>query len=290
MLPPSDSFGHQARKAAEVIAQAQRNHASAARPPPPPYSSVSGDPSRHMNKPPHLSRDLDYYYDEDDDLDSNDGADGQFDTGTVTIKIDASISIVGDRNTIAIPPVSRPVSDRNNLNDQEASSSQPPNKATEPPQSEDGTGQSQQTSTDPARQARMHLQRFQQQRHSQYAELANTIVSALLADKSNGGKAPRRVEVDLDGGIRIQGTGNVVCAGVLPRAPARADISSPNSRVEKCTVADKTTLPSQTIVGRKRCNSVRVPCPPHFCFDNGSGLTSPFHVHRNRYPHHLQRY
>lgn len=68
-------------------------------PPPPPYSSAVKTSSNTANA------DYDYDYDDDEDIFLEE------DTSTrappITIKIDASISFVGDRNTITIPPVSR---------------------------------------------------------------------------------------------------------------------------------------------------------------------------------------
>jgi hypothetical protein len=225
MLPPFDSFGHQARKLAEVFAEGQKSR-SLTSVPPPPYSSAIETPSSNTEG----NNDLDCDSDHDDDVSLEDDASSS--AAPITIKIDASISLVGDRNTIAIPPiVSRLVRSsinqegRRDSNNGLGSQTQCPNLSEQ--QSPSSISESASGSgSGSAGQASTYLQGFQQQRHTQYAELTNTIIAGLnsaglLTDPINGSSRPRRLAIEINSAIRIQGTGNVICAGMLPRNTAR---------------------------------------------------------------------
>ncbi|KAL1983576.1 hypothetical protein VTN96DRAFT_10236 [Rasamsonia emersonii] len=226
MLPPSDSIGHQYRKLAEALADAQQNRSTSSVPPPPPYSSAVKTSSSDTTN-------ADYDYDDDEDVFLEEDTSPR--APPITIKIDASISVVGDRNTITIP-VSRLVrsgsnSDGSGSNDNNGSAMQTqcPNRSQQSssPSSPTKSGSESGSESGSARQATAYLQRFQQQRHTQHAELANTMLAGLnsaglLTDQTNGGnQSRRRVDIEINSGIRIHGLGNVVCAGVLPRSMAR---------------------------------------------------------------------
>ncbi|KAL1965142.1 hypothetical protein VTN77DRAFT_6055 [Rasamsonia byssochlamydoides] len=232
MLPPSDSFGHQSRKLAEVLANARQNRSTSSVPPPPPYSAIktpsSSNTEGEKNNLPNFDYDHDYDYDDDEDVFLKDDASPR--ASPTTIKIDASISVVGDRNTIAILPVSRLVRSGSSSNGDGSSSNDcKRDDNNESAMQTQCPNLSQQQSSGSARQATTYLQRFQQQRHTQYAELANTIIAGLNSAGLLTDQSRRRVEIEINSAIRIHGTGNVVCAGVLPRSLSRNTNTNANT-------------------------------------------------------------
>ncbi|PGH08245.1 hypothetical protein AJ79_06031 [Helicocarpus griseus UAMH5409] len=173
MLPPSDSINQQSLKLAELVAslRSQNRHA----PPPPPTYAVAIAPTASVT---------DYSF-----ADIGDDDEECAPMTPITIKVDTSIDIEGQGNTIVIPTSIGATSS------EEAS-----------------TSTSSQTSP---------LQQLQQQRQAKSAQMASTIISALKAsgvldDRETGRQRP--VEVMVNSGIRIRGVRNVVCAGV-PKKP-----------------------------------------------------------------------
>ncbi|EFQ98868.1 hypothetical protein MGYG_01883 [Nannizzia gypsea CBS 118893] len=167
MLPPSDSFAHQNLKLAEVLASLQKQTAAA---PPPPYAATA------TTATPELLGEFED--DEEDDSTS---------VAPIVIKIDTSISIDGQNNTVAIPTAS------------EDSQSDVQNSAPSIQQ----------------------LQQLQQRRQAKSAQLASAIILALksasvLDDIETGRQRP--IEIEVNAGIRITGNSNMVCPGARKRA------------------------------------------------------------------------
>ncbi|KAM5469794.1 hypothetical protein MauCBS54593_004348 [Microsporum audouinii] len=171
MLPPSDSFAHHNLKLAEVLAILRKQTAAPA--PPPPYAATAG-PS-NVNAAGLLGELEDDESYEDSPL------------APIVIKIDTSISIDGQNNTVAIP-------------------------------TSVGTGveDSQSPASDVPGLSIQQLQQLQQRRQAKSAQLASAIISALKAagaldDTETGRQRP--IEVDVNAGIRIIGNSNEICSG-----------------------------------------------------------------------------
>ncbi|KAL2013749.1 hypothetical protein VTN00DRAFT_1274 [Thermoascus crustaceus] len=194
MQPPSDAFGHQCRKLAEVLADLRnRASSSSTTAPPPPYSvNAAAIPIRD---------------DTFSDVDCEDEEDGVADATItpITIKIDASISIVGHGNTVVI---------------QSGSSSSA--STTGAGTTGSMTSASQMTSS----QAQFvePQQQLLQHRQATLTQLATSVIDALnasrlLEDRAHGRCRP--IELNINTGIRIQGSRNVVCARVPDRTASR---------------------------------------------------------------------
>ncbi|EEH37050.1 hypothetical protein PAAG_07468 [Paracoccidioides lutzii Pb01] len=192
MFPPSDSINHQSLKLAEFVASL-RSQNRLAYAPPPPYT---------ISTVPTLTDDsLADIVDVDDEDEEETPS-----MAPIIIKIDTSIDIEGQGNTIVIPTsIGRSTAE-------EAPSIIFPS--------------SSQTSE------KCLLQQLQKQRQFKSAQLASTIISALktsgvLDDRETGKQQP--VEVNVSSGIRIRGDRNVVCAGVPKKeelTPAESEDSS----------------------------------------------------------------
>ncbi|KAK2836823.1 hypothetical protein FQN49_006686 [Arthroderma sp. PD_2] len=175
MLPPSDSFAHQNLKLAEALAGIRKQTAAPA--PPPPYAAAASSASAEL---------LGEFEDEDDD---------SLPLAPIVIKIDTSISIDGQNNTVAIP-----TSMGSGVEDNQSPASDVPSPST-------STG--------------LSMQQLQQRRQAKSAQLASTIISALksagaLDDKETGRQRP--IEVDVNAGIRITGNSNLICSGTRRKA------------------------------------------------------------------------
>ncbi|KAL5362799.1 hypothetical protein BJX96DRAFT_177491 [Aspergillus floccosus] len=190
MLPPSDSLRHQFDKRSEARANTQCEDRRA---PPPPYS-----PSIRL--PPSIEsflrgNDLDEY----DEADEADYVEPESCAPRITIHIDASISIIGDANTVVIPPSSTPC-----------------------PADLLNTGSNQSN-------AMTALQAAQRARQTKLTDMATAIIDALgrsgLLDLDRAGcPAPAPVEVKITQGIRVEGSRNAVCVGAFPRALGRSSV------------------------------------------------------------------
>ncbi|KAL2360457.1 hypothetical protein RJZ56_006683 [Blastomyces dermatitidis] len=190
MLPPSDSINHQNYKLAEFVASLRSQNRLVPPQPPPTYAAAIA--------PAPVE---DAFADIIDDDDEESTA-----MGPITIKIDTSIDIEGQGNTIVIPTSIG------------ASTSEEPQTSTSTSTS---PSSSPSRSSLPAAGGNSPLQQLRQQRQVKSAQLATTIISALKAagimDHMESGRQ-RPVEVNVSSGIRIRGDRNVVCAGV-PKRP-----------------------------------------------------------------------
>ncbi|KAE8146249.1 hypothetical protein BDV25DRAFT_169977 [Aspergillus avenaceus] len=187
MLPPSHSLLHQLHKLAEARASPQNQ----ARPsPPPPYSiriplDVSNEDTRNeIFEHGRASEELD----EDDDSvswESGPSSSSYRSESPITIHIDASISILGNNNTVIIPSAIAPPRDNN-------------------PEA-------------PAPQTSPVTLLYSAQRHRQarLTDMATSIITALgktgILDRTGSGATP--VAVNIDTGIKVEGSRNVICAG-----------------------------------------------------------------------------
>lgn len=197
MQPPSDSFGHQYRKLAEVLADLRNRSSSSpsTTAPPPPYSTNAAVPFRDDTF-------------SDVDCEDEDGA-ADATVTPITIKIDASISIVGHGNTVVIPSASDSSISIVGAGTGSTTCSSPSQ-----------TASSQTTTTQHAG----PLQPLQRQQQARLSQLATSIIDALktsrlLEDRGRGRCRP--VELNINTGIRIQGSRNVVCAGARDRTANR---------------------------------------------------------------------
>ncbi|PKY01868.1 hypothetical protein P168DRAFT_306124 [Aspergillus campestris IBT 28561] len=217
MHPPSNSILHHMHKLSEAARtrRARTVNRQDTRPPPPPYTPREKEDDR-----------VDVDDNDDDDIDEED-YDDEFDeyneeesnstcfhekttsSSRVTLHIDASISISGDRNTIILPcrPSFAP--------------------STTPPTT---TGSSLAT---PSPIGTLHS--LQRQQQPKLASLATEIISAALQDRrriyipSNGRGQPSPVplppappvDVKIDVGVKVRGSGNVVCLGAKAGGPVR---------------------------------------------------------------------
>lgn len=182
MLPPSDSFLHQSLKLAEVTANMQSQETLIS---PPPYS---------MSQPPNPGlRET-----QSDDIDVDDDEAG-WDTTTnpnpIMVHIDASISVRGNSNTIIMTSGT-----------QSKQPTQASAQSTTPPSS----------TTNSMDSATAVLQSAQKHRQNKVTEMATSIIAALqssrdLSQGSNGRGTP--VEININTGVSIEGSKNVICAG-----------------------------------------------------------------------------
>ncbi|KLJ13866.1 hypothetical protein EMPG_11210 [Blastomyces silverae] len=201
MLPPSDSINHQNYKLAEFVASLRSQNTLVPLQPPPTYAAAIA---------PAPVEDAFADIIDDDDEESTD-------MGPITIKIDTSIDIEGQGNTIVIPTsIGASASEEHH-----SSTSTSTSPSSSPSHS----------SSLPAVSGNSPLQQLQQQRQVKSAQLASTIISALKAagimdDKESGRQRP--VEVNVSSGIRIRGDRNVVCAGV-PKRPELSHAGSSDS-------------------------------------------------------------
>ncbi|RMJ28315.1 hypothetical protein PHISP_00792 [Aspergillus sp. HF37] len=170
MLPPSDSFRHQSHKLAEVIASLQNGVTT----PPPPY----------VLAPEECPSSVDA---EDEPADPS--------ARPITIRIDTSINILGNSNTVILQSV---------------------------PNLQQPTGSSP-SSTSPDRTTGV-LQATQKQRQAKLTEMATSIIAALresdhLSHSSEHGSS-EPVELSVNAGIKVEGSRNVICAGAGAGASA----------------------------------------------------------------------
>ncbi|KAK2760968.1 hypothetical protein FQN54_002210 [Arachnomyces sp. PD_36] len=190
MLPPSDSISHHSRKLAEFAASLQNRSRG---PAPPPYTSASNPSSVPINEETFGSF--------DDEID--DGAETQL--APITIKIDASINVDGEGNTIVIPP---------------SPSATPGASGSGAPSGP------QQSNSDPSPRSAIPLQQLQQQQKTKSALLAQTIISTLqssgaLEDSESGKQRP--LDISVNAGVNIKGCKNVVCLGVPAKVSAQGE-------------------------------------------------------------------
>ena len=207
MLPPSDSFLHQSLKLAEVTANMQ-NQETLAQPPPPPYSTTQQPYPASQGETPHSDIDIDA---EDDET--------TWDTPSpspVTINIDASISVQGNSNTIimtsgsgAAPslkrtesgPVPVPIP---NPGPSPSSSLSP--RSSSPEQQQPGTPSATEV-----------LLAAQKHRQAKLTDMATAIIAALRGSRDSPlgreGMGSVPIGININTGVKIEGTKNVVCAG-----------------------------------------------------------------------------
>lgn len=174
MLPPSDSISHHSRKLAEFAASLQNTSGGSA---PPPYTSNA--PAVPINE--------DTFGALDDGTDE--GLEAQL--APITIKIDASINVEGEANTVVMPP----------------------SPSRSPSSSEAPSLPSSAANSTPA----MSPQQLHQRQKTKSAMLAQTIISTLqssgaLEDSESGKQRP--LDVSVNAGVNIKGCRNVVCLGV----------------------------------------------------------------------------
>ncbi|OJJ41251.1 hypothetical protein ASPWEDRAFT_23357 [Aspergillus wentii DTO 134E9] len=130
----------------------------------------------------------------------------------ITIHIDASISVLGNGNTIIIPSVTSP---------RQGIPSQP--ERTE--HSTTATTSSQSSPSLPvSTSATTILQSTQKQRQTKLTELATSIISALQGSSAlsqnkedDGSSRPLPIEININTGVKIEGSRNVICAGTPTR-------------------------------------------------------------------------
>ncbi|PGH27109.1 hypothetical protein AJ80_01296 [Polytolypa hystricis UAMH7299] len=225
MIPPSDSIGHQSLKLAEFLNESQARDSRRC-PPPPPYAPAAVVPSI-TTRPTHEA-----LYEEDEDEDDDDSAN----MTPISIKIDTSINIVGQRNTIVIPS-----SVSAGLEESKSTSPSGPNSSSSPsPSSMDSAS----------------LQQLHQQRQAKSAQLTSSVIAALkasgvLADRETGRQRP--IEVCINAGISIKGDGNVICAGAARR---RMEFPPADSATK-----DVNNNRSKPLVRKRRANSQPIEVP-----------------------------
>lgn len=184
MLPPSDSISHQNFKLAEFIANLRQSQHIDRRVPPPPYAPT---PSLVPNHEDTLAES------EEDDEDNTTAS-------PILIKVDTSITVNGQGNTIMIP-------------------TSPTN----------GSGESHNTQAHSPTSTTQNAQvsQLQQQRQVKSAQLASCIVAALKSSgafEETDSRRSRPIEISVNAGISIQGDKNVICAGVPRRAESNQDV------------------------------------------------------------------
>ncbi|EAS33186.3 uncharacterized protein CIMG_04210 [Coccidioides immitis RS] len=177
MLPPSDSINHQNLKLAEFLASLQNQPALPA--PPPPYTAVQ------------TNDDLDLDDEEEDPL------------PPIVLKIDSSIVVDGQANTIAIPASFGPNLENGNTAPSEL----------RPTVSNSGA-----------------MQQLQQQRQVKSAQIASSVMAAMKAsgilnDRETGMSRP--IEIHINSGIHVKGVKNVVCLGLKRRTEANSPPTTP---------------------------------------------------------------
>lgn len=226
MLPPSDSLAHQNLKLAEVLASIQKQTAAAAAAataPPPPYAATATTatpvPSNNITAPELLGE---FEDDEEDDNSS---------LAPIVIRIDTSISIDGQNNTVTIP-----------------SSSEDSHSDAQSPVS-----------------SIQQLQQLQQRRQAKSAQLASAIISALksagaLDDRETGRQRP--IEVDVNAGIRITGNSNMICPGARKRSASDLVSGQPDRKRRAqsvCFQPFSTTLSSGISINIRDIGTPRYP-------------------------------
>ncbi|OAX78539.1 hypothetical protein ACJ72_07153 [Emergomyces africanus] len=169
MLPPSDTMNLQNLKLAEFVASLHSQNRLVPPPQPPTYAAATA--------PATVEDSFTDVIDDDDE----DGAP----MTPVIIKIDTSIDIDGQGNTIIIP-----------------------------------TSIAALASEEPATGGNSPIQQLPQNRQVKSAQLTSTIIAALkgsgiLDDEETGRQRP--LEINVRSGMRIRGDRNVMCAGVLKR-------------------------------------------------------------------------
>ncbi|KAF7178604.1 hypothetical protein CNMCM7691_007418 [Aspergillus felis] len=193
MLPPSDSFLHHSHKLREVAANARNRVVCTA---PPPYSSTVPQESTHEERQNVLETvDDDRTWETCPSVNST----------PVMISIDASISVVGNGNTIMIPSMAshpqQTPSDSTSMNSENPSSS---------------------TSTPPAASEADAQHLVQKQRQARLTQMATSIINALndsgrLAPPAEDHE-PAPLEIKINTGIKVEGSRNVICVGATVRA------------------------------------------------------------------------
>ena len=218
MHPPSNSILHHLHKLSEAARtrRARTVNRQDPRPPPPPYTPREQETKDPVDTDNHEDDDIDEE-DYDDEYDES-NEDGSINTSfpektcsssssTITLHIDGSINISGDRNTIILPcrpsmtPSTTPITT---------------------------TTTTTTAGTSPATPSALDaLRSIQHQQQSKLAALATEIISATLQDRrrilipaSGRGQllplplppAPP-VDVKIDVGVKMRGTGNFVCLG-----------------------------------------------------------------------------
>ncbi|PLN76911.1 hypothetical protein BDW42DRAFT_196874 [Aspergillus taichungensis] len=239
MQPPSNSILHHMHKLSEAsrTRRARRANRPDPRPPPPPYTPREQEEDADNDDDDDINEeDYDDEFDEDDlDDSSHTGFAGKITTSSsrVTLHIDGSINVSGDRNTIILP--CRPSA---------APSTPPPVTA--------GT-----SSATPSA-----LDALQHQQQSKLAALATEIISAALQDRrrifipATGRRQPLPlplppappVDIKIDVGVKVRGTGNVVCLDAKAGGPVR------KRRQEKEVIST-----GEVMGGRKR-RALSEPC------------------------------
>ncbi|RAL05702.1 uncharacterized protein BO80DRAFT_78756 [Aspergillus ibericus CBS 121593] len=174
MLPPPESTLHEIHKIAEPHTGPEHPDTVT---PPPPYS-----PPHPNHSPPKESDGV--------------NAPQWMTPHPITINIDASVSVLGNANSILIPSV--PATTAAAAAATTSSSSPPP----PPPAPSSSTA---------------ILQSAQRHRQSKLTDMATSIIVALhrtglLNPTDNSGSVPS-VRLNINTGIKIQGTRNVVCVG-----------------------------------------------------------------------------
>ena len=222
MLPPSDSLRHQSHKLAEMIASIQNGNSP---PPPPPYELPGPRSSAHEETASHL--------DAGDEWESS--------PCSISICIDASISILGNSNTVIIPSVP---------GNQQAPSA---------------------TSTTPvspvsSAYATDILKPAQKKRQAKLTEMATDIIGALqesdlFAHSESGRRIP--IEININTGVKIEGSRNVICAGTPCRLPTKKNVQ---------TVQNEISGDRHSLVRKRRAQSV---CPPHLSLYPNLAIINP---------------
>ncbi|EAW10077.1 uncharacterized protein ACLA_045420 [Aspergillus clavatus NRRL 1] len=192
MQPPSDAFLHHSHKLREAAANLRNRVAFT---PPPPYSSTdTRGPIQEERQTGVENEDDDYIWD----------ASSNVSPSPITINIDASINVVGNGNTIMIPSMTGQA--QQGISN--ASSRATPQEAATSPSP---AGKSEPTT----------LRITQKHRQAKLTEMATSIINALYesgrltAPGENCELAP--VEININTGIRVEGSRNAVCVGVPVR-------------------------------------------------------------------------
>lgn len=238
MRPPSDPPSHPNQKFILLLQELQRQRRGSG--PARPLHALM--PTRAANirtatQPSFIPRaqDTNINIDVDDDDECCACEDSASTDAPITIQIDASISIIGDRNVITIPPVNTAESSGNNPSPQTAGEKRSDNKHSN-------------NHNTSAAQAFNHLHAFQRTRYGFFAGLINDALRDARPRLNNNNESRatdnlvQMVQLDVDAGIRVRGSGNVVCAA--PRVRTSSD--------------DKQQMLREGLLGsRKRASSVR---------------------------------
>lgn len=216
MLPPSDPLSHPDQKLLLLLQELQRQRTRSGSERPLYVAAPTRATTTTAARPPFIqsAQNANASISVDDDDDYCGGDDSPNTNAAITIQIDASISIIGDRNVITIPPVN--VADNSSRSGSKTSSQNA---------GEENNNENQNSHTSAA-QALNHLHAFQRTRYGFFAGLiTDALRDALpqLTDNNNKAHAAenlaRMVHLDVDAGIRVRGSGNVVCAAPRVRTP-----------------------------------------------------------------------